>query len=256
MGKPNTCLYDHAMSLGTNIKLLIDGTPGASYAKIAAHLQCDPQAIQVLVARDSMRSKYSSGIAKFFDISLELLIDGTPEEITQHLLNRARVKGSDPHLSISSDTGKEFFSLLARESVPVYLAGVPVTAVVTTGSGEYQEMTDTKDGGRIAWPSSDKTAYAVRISGEHLAPRARHGEFAIVEPSHEAGPGDEVIVYPSDSASAIIGQLLFERDGRVYLEDLNGRGQRTSIERTQISKIHLVAGIAKSALLLGQSKAA
>lgn len=244
------------MSLGTNIKLLIDSTPGASYAKIAAFLQCDPQSIQVLAARDSERSKFASGIARFFNIPLELLIDGTPEEITKHLLEKASRGSSAAGLSNSSDTGKESFALLARESLPVYLAGVPVTAVVTTGSGEYQEMTDTKDGGRIAWPSADKNAYAVRISGDHLAPRARHGEFAIVEPSHEAGPGDEVIVYPSDTASAIIGQLLFERDGRLYLEDLNGRGQRTSIERSNISKIHLIAGIAKSALLLGQSKAA
>ncbi len=238
------------MSLGTNIKLLIDGTAGANYAKIAAFCQCDPQAIQTLVARNSSRSKYVTGIAKYFDVPLEVLIDGTYEQIKQHLLIRdLRDRYSTP-LITASDTENSPFTLLSKESIPVYLAGVPVTAVVTTGSGEYQKMTESNDGSKIAWPTADKAAYAVRISGDHLAPRARHGEFAIMQPSHTPGPGDEVMVHAAEAGATIIGQMLFERDGRIYLEDLNGRGLRTSIDRSQVSSIQLIAGIAKSALLL------
>jgi len=109
-------------------------------------------------------------------------------------------------------------------------------------------MSEIAEGEKIRWPSLDEQAYALRIHGDHLAPRARHGEYMIIEPNVTAGPGDEVVVYRNDQSELLIGQLLYFRDGMAYLEDINGRGQRLSLEEKSINCIHQIGGFAKSTL--------
>lgn len=242
------------MTLGANIKHLMDSSEGTSYGKLAEFCGTDPQAIQSLVSRNSRRSIFASKLAKYFKIPVELLIDGSPEQISHHLFTERSkdtltTEGDLPLPASKADQQPPVFAAhIAQESSPVYLAAVPVAGVVTTGSGELHKMTDIADSENIKWPSSDQDAYALRIHGEHLSPRARHGEYMIIEPNVPAGPGDEVVIKRFDHDDLLIGQLLYYRDGMAYLEDLNGRGQRISVEQNSIRSMHQIGGFAKSTL--------
>lgn len=101
--------------------------------------------------------------------------------------------------------------------------------------------------GHINWPSRDENAYSLKCRGDSMKPRIRHGEFVVIEPNHQVSPGDEVLVKAKDGR-VMVKQLAFIRDGMVYLDSVNESHPRVSILLEDVSAIHYVAGIAKSAL--------
>lgn len=101
--------------------------------------------------------------------------------------------------------------------------------------------------GYIKFPSTDADAYAVKCDGDSMLPRIRHGEFAIIEPNHEALPGDEVLVQDKNGQVMI---KIFSRkvDGRVYFESINSFHSPFSLPEEEIESMQYVAGIAKATL--------
>jgi len=79
--------------------------------------------------------------------------------------------------------------------------------------------------GFISMPSADVDAYCVRIMGDTLRPRIKSGDFVVISPNHPYGVTDEVMVTTVDGTS-MIKEFLFERDGMVALQDINGLGAR------------------------------
>lgn len=226
------------MSLGHNLKHLMDLT-SASYGAIADHCGTDPQAIQQLVKRKSNKSSYASGIASYFKVPLELLLNGNEAKIDQFLSERAR-HGESPTYGIGAS---EHSALL--QTLP-YLPSVPVTKCLITGQGEYCSMEILYSGGHISWPLSG--AYALKVQGDHLAPRVRHGEYMLVDPTQPFSSGDEIVAEMKTGERVFVGVFLYKRDGVAYFDDLNQSGRKISISEADILHTHLIAGYAKSSL--------
>lgn len=133
------------------------------------------------------------------------------------------------------------------------LDGVPVVGTAQLGDdGHYYELEYPigHGDGIVHFPSRDKNAYAVRCKGESMAPRIRHGEYAIIEPNHAVVPGDEVLVKSTDGR-VMIKVFAYSRDGMVHLDSINNNHQtfpRISLAEEDVAAMHYVAATAKSAL--------
>lgn len=228
------------MALGHNIKHLMDVTH-ASYSDIAKACDTDPQAIQALVKRDSGRSNFAPGIASYFKIPLDILISGDEEKIDQFLTASHVAEQSPKYLTPTN------WDLQRTDSLK-YLPAIPVTHTLITGSGEYSKMQLLTGGGQILWPMVTRDAYGLKVQGDHLAPRVRHGEYLLVDPHADYNPGDEVAAQLSREDSVFIGVFLYKRDGMYYFEDVNQSGRKAQISESEIKHIHLIAGHAKSQL--------
>jgi phage repressor protein C with HTH and peptisase S24 domain len=101
------------------------------------------------------------------------------------------------------------------------------------------------EAGSVWFTSDDTSAYAVRCEGDSMAPRIQHGEFAVLEPSRDVAPGDEVLVRGGDGR-VMIKRLRYVRDGRVHLDSLNAVDHPPVIlNRDEIAAMHYVAAIVK-----------
>lgn len=226
------------MALGHNIKHLMDVT-NTSYADIARHCETDPQAIQALVKRGSSRSNFATGIASYFKIPLDLLINARESEIDQYLTHTQNQGQSTKYPTTASEE-------LREPQTVQYLPAIPVTHTLNAGNGEFCSMQLLSDGGQILWPMVTKDAYALKVQGDHLAPRARHGEYLLIDPIADYSAGDEVAAQLSRREAVYVGVYLYKRDGLFYFEDINLSGKKTSISESDILNIHLIAGYAKN----------
>ncbi len=129
------------------------------------------------------------------------------------------------------------------------LRKIPVVGAAQLGDGvafvELEYPVGSGDG-FVPFPSVDQRAYAVRCKGDSMYPRIQHGEFAVIEPSVEPQPGDEVLVKAVDGR-VMIKRLKYIKDGRLHLESVND-GQHPSIviDALDIEALHYVAGLVKS----------
>lgn len=127
---------------------------------------------------------------------------------------------------------------------------IPVVGMAQLGDNGYWCDLDYPAGygdGYINYPSKDPQAYALRCTGDSMKPRIRDGEFVIVEPNMEAISGDEVLVKSNDGR-VMVKTLLYKRNERVYLQSINEAHPSISIAIADISVIHPIAAIVKSAL--------
>lgn len=176
---------------------------------------------------------------------------------TKHMVALARSLGVNPTwleegkgpISPSEDTVSDE---AAGYFDGIRLSRIPVVGDAQAGDNGYWEAPDYPVGhgeGFVNFPSKDQNAYAIRIHGDSMSPRFRHGEFVIIEPNHMPVPGDEVLV-KTCSGRAMVKIFLYWRDDRLYLDSINngaGHGQ-ISIPRDDLDKFHLVAGSVKKAL--------
>lgn len=228
------------MPLGQNIEHLMT-INGTKYPELASTCGTDPQAIQQLVKRNSRVSQFAPDLAAYYGIPTDLLLSGNPETIDSYLLSKKKRIVEYPK-SVST-------AHHVAENIG-YLVGLPVTGVVVTGLREFQQMNEVDpDESKVRWPTSDQSAYALRIFGDHLAPRCKHGEYAIIEPGHPVEPGDEVVVgLIDDRQSVLVCQFLYERNGMSYFESINGDSKKVNIETVQIEYMKYIAGFAKPSL--------
>lgn len=176
---------------------------------------------------------------------------------TKHILTIARELGVNPTwleagkgpISPRGEAVSEQKSIYAEA---MQLAHIPVVGDAEAGDNGYWEAPDYPAGhgdGFVNFPTKDQNAYAIRIHGDSMSPRFRHGEFVIIEPNHPPSPGDEVLV-KTGTGRAMVKIFLYWRDDRLYLDSINngaGHGQ-ISIPREDVVKFHLVAGSVKKAL--------
>jgi phage repressor protein C with HTH and peptisase S24 domain len=226
------------MALGHNTKHLMDVT-STSYSDIAQHCGTDPQAIQALVKRNSSKSNFATGIASYFKVPLDLLINGSESAIDQYLTQAKKERQSAEYPTTPTEE-------LREPKTVQYLPAIPVTHTLNAGNGEFCSMQLLSEGGQILWPLVTKDAYALKVQGDHLAPRARHGEYLLIDPIAEYSAGDEVAAQLAHPDAVYVGVYLYQRDGLFYFEDINLSGKKTSISETDILNIHLIAGYAKN----------
>lgn len=110
-------------------------------------------------------------------------------------------------------------------------------------------------GGTDGWVetySRDEDAYALRLKGDSMAPAIRNGWVAVCEPNHRLVPGEYVMVTMVDGQS-MVKELLFQNEDEVSLMSVNSAyGERRSIPRTDIEKIHYVGNILAPSKVLGR----
>lgn len=128
---------------------------------------------------------------------------------------------------------------------------VPLVGEVKGGNDGYLEETQYPVGigeGFILYPTSDEQAYALRVRGDSMHPRYRHGEFVVVEPSHEPQPGDDVVVRCHDGRK-LLKEFGWKRSDEVQLRSINDGFEPTTLPLSEIASMHLVAGRARSGAL-------
>ncbi|MGI9142687.1 MAG: S24 family peptidase [Fluviibacter sp.] len=122
---------------------------------------------------------------------------------------------------------------------------VPVVGHVKGGADGFLEELGYPVGegdGHVEYPARDKNAYALRVRGDSMRPRIRPGEFVIIEPNHQAHPGDDVVVSTRDGRK-LLKEFLYERNGDITLGSINLENGPLTLSRAEISAIHYVAAI-------------
>lgn len=100
--------------------------------------------------------------------------------------------------------------------------------------------------------SRDEDAYALRLKGDSMAPAIRSGWIAVCEPNHRLVPGEYVMITTVDGQS-MVKELLFETEDEVSLMSINtAYGERLTISRSDIEKIHYVGAILAPSKVLGR----
>ena len=128
--------------------------------------------------------------------------------------------------------------------------GLPVVGSAQLGDDGFFVEMDYPVGhgdGYIDYPSKDDHAYSMRCKGESMRPRIKNGEFVIIEPSRPCISGDEVLV-KCIKGRVMVKELLYIRDGMVYLGSINESYPKIIIAENEINIIHYVAGIVKKSL--------
>jgi phage repressor protein C with HTH and peptisase S24 domain len=124
--------------------------------------------------------------------------------------------------------------------------GAPVTAVARVDHSGFFEQQPFEQGapdGRVM-SLTDKTAYALRIKGDDLAPAIESGQYLIVLPGAEPQPGERIVVSFKDGRKAVL-KLLFRRADTIAVTELAGGLQQT-LERDELEYVHAVFGLVEA----------
>lgn len=121
----------------------------------------------------------------------------------------------------------------------------PVVGLAQLGPDGYYDAIEFPVGhgdGYLDVPTRDPNAYALRVRGDSMFPAIRDGWYVVIEPNRTYYPGDFVMVKTYDGR-CMIKELLHERNGEIVLSNVNGSYGRLTLDREQVEKISLVAGI-------------
>jgi transcriptional regulator with XRE-family HTH domain len=119
---------------------------------------------------------------------------------------------------------------------------IEIVGTAQLGPDGYWSGLDGKDGW-VETYSRDEDAYALRLKGDSMSPAIRNGWIAVCEPNHRLVPGEYVMVTMTDGQS-MVKELLFQNDEEVSLMSVNAAyGERRTIDRSDIEKIHYVGNI-------------
>ena len=121
--------------------------------------------------------------------------------------------------------------------------GAPVTAVARVGQDGFFEQQPFDRAAVDGWvpPLNDRTAYALRVRGDGLAPAIENGQYLVVLPGAEPQPGERIVVSFKDGRKAVF-KLLFRRADSIAVTQLAGGVQQT-LERDELEYVHAVFGL-------------
>lgn len=201
------------------------------------------------------------------------MLDKSPAQLSQWLNRSPNSRSGRPRV-ISNDSAREIEQKLGKphgwldqpqrktpadppqvdvEEAPNLRSrvAVPLVGEVKGGHDGYLEETQYPVGvgeGFIVYPTSDPHAYALRVRGDSMHPRYRHGEFVVVEPSHEAQPGDDVVVRCHDGRK-LLKEFGWQRQDEIQLRSINDGFEPMTLSLAEVASIHLVGGRARSGAL-------
>lgn len=125
---------------------------------------------------------------------------------------------------------------------------IPVMGVVRFPDSEGFADMQSSAGNVVCYidlPTADPAAYAVQCQGDSMAPRIKHNEYIVAEPSVEVSPGDEVLVR-STEGRMMVKQFLYARDGRLHFASVNDPTASVVLDANEVESLHFVSAIAKS----------
>lgn len=88
---------------------------------------------------------------------------------------------------------------------------------------------------------TEAVPYGIRVSGNSMAPRIRHGQVLLVEPQRQCVPGEEVLILLLDGCK-LVRELVEEQPASVTVMPVNG-GERQTLDRSMVCYMHPVTGI-------------
>lgn len=119
---------------------------------------------------------------------------------------------------------------------------IAIVGTAQLGADGYWVGLDNSAGWVETW-SRDEDAYALRLKGDSMTPAIRSGWVAVCEPNHRLVPGEYVMITTVDGQS-MVKELLFETEESISLMSVNvAYGERRTIDRKDIEKIHYVGTI-------------
>lgn len=114
---------------------------------------------------------------------------------------------------------------------------VPLLGSTATGPTMTQQQSTV----RAQWITGDAHAYALRVEGNHLSPRARDGEYLCIEPQREPLPSDDVFVTMENGETRVLEYVGEVADRRLFADVI--RHERMSIVTKDIRSMHYIAAI-------------
>lgn len=175
-----------------------------------------------------------TAFAKLVGVSQPTVTDwesGVMQPNGKNLLNASRVLGMTPDELLTGKTGgAKSNAELSGQAVSI---SVPVVGTLQGGTDGYLAYDQTDLDGIVTHYSDDPGAYAMRIRGDSMAPRIRHGEFVVVEPCREAMPGDDVAV-ELRNGRRVVKTFLYERDGEITLGSINNGHGNITVNRADV----------------------
>lgn len=124
---------------------------------------------------------------------------------------------------------------------------VPVVGKAMLGENGYFDEEGYPPGfgdGCLKIHSDDPDAYGLRVYGDSMSPRIKHGEFVLVEPNAAPVRYEEVLVRTADGRSMIKVYANFA-DGYYRFDSVNEDHGPIHLAAEQVVSLHYVAGILK-----------
>lgn len=125
---------------------------------------------------------------------------------------------------------------------------VPVIGTAQLGTQGYFEPMEYPVGhgdGYLLIHSDDQDAYGLKVVGNSMMPRIRHGEFVVIEPNHGFAAGDEVLVRTEDG-QAMIKEFISCRDGQYRFQSINNDFEPIYIDEDKVECIQFMSAIVKA----------
>ncbi|WP_430233287.1 S24 family peptidase [Nitrosomonas communis] len=146
----------------------------------------------------------------------------------------ARISKLHPHWL---DTNVEAYQQGIFYSKPIRISGE-----IQGGDGGYLSIQQYPEGfatGCIMLPVSNPNCYALKVRGDSMHPRIKHGEIIAVDPDHPPEPGDDVVVNLKDGRQ-MVKVYLYKKHGEVTLGSINNNHVDITISQDQIEDMHYV----------------
>lgn len=121
---------------------------------------------------------------------------------------------------------------------------VPVVGTAQLGENGFFDDEPAGTAGFLRIHSDDASAYALRVVGDSMAPRIKHGEFVLVEPGRPLVPFEECLVQTADGRKMIkvFAQL---HQGFYRFDSVNDDHRPIHLAAAEVVAVHYVAGILK-----------
>lgn len=207
-------------------------------AKLVSAISSDPitqVAIQKIASGKTKHPRRLHDIAKVLGVTEEWLARGdSPFPTIGATL-------TEPNHS-SADRGNT-----DRHELKIKWGSVPVVGKAMLGENGFFDEEGYPPGfgaGCLKIHSDDPDAYGLRVYGDSMSPRIKHGEFVLVEPNQPPVRYEEVLVKTVDGQS-MIKVFAGMADGYYRFESVNEDHGPIHIAVDQVVNLHYVAGILK-----------
>lgn len=216
------------MNLAERIQLVLNQTPDVDQVKLAEAAGVTKGAVNQWLNGNikSIKLEYAVGIQDRYGWNAVWLVMGRG----QQKVGKMEVEGSFNPVRLPP-----------TKHIPV----VGMASLTDDGSWADLENLPGLSDGKLEFPSEDPNAYSVRCKGDAMLPRIKDGEFVVVEPSHPAEPGDEVLIRAHDGRM-MVTTFLYARGGRSHFASINENHPPMSIETENIERMHYVSAIVKA----------
>lgn len=227
---PALTIKPYFMGLGDRILQALKDA-GISQAEIARRLGVTPQAVNGWITTGTISKKRLVLVARETGADLTTLM--TERDAQAHTEESEAADYLPARPSTARVAGQP-------RGIPVvgYAVGSPIE------DGFYDDMGFPPGAGEeyIPWPTKDPNAYAIRVRGNSMESRIRHGELIVVEPNSRVDVNDDVIVQ-TRAGRKMVKRLRERRATEVTLGSINQAYKDLTISMEEIVFIHRIAAI-------------